>query len=111
TRVTDPRSRTRNSEFTTQMLPNAAVIPIGPAPVRTCWRIGSVVAPDGADTSDDDAAPPHATASASMTVAARVPHRRAILDRCTRGACRPVVLTARAAHGAPTRPRTASCAR
>ncbi len=38
TRVTDPRSCTRNSEFTTQMLPNAAAIPIGPEPVRMCWR-------------------------------------------------------------------------
>ena len=34
-RVTEPPSCSRNSEFTTQMLPNAAVIPIGPAAVRT----------------------------------------------------------------------------
>ena len=34
-RVTDPRSCSRNSEFTTQMLPNAAVIPMGPGAVRT----------------------------------------------------------------------------
>ena len=37
-RVTEPRSWTRNSELTTQTLPNADVIPIGPAPVRTRCR-------------------------------------------------------------------------
>ena len=70
------------------MLPNADVIPMGPAPVRTWRRIGSVGsgadADDdadaaGADRSDDVAAPLHATAIANASVAAAVTSRRPIL--------------------------------
>jgi hypothetical protein len=73
--VTEPRSCTRNSELTTHTLPNAAVIPIGAAPVGTWWRISTCEgsAEIAADPSPVEAVPfpPHERTPTNRKLAVR----------------------------------------